>query len=256
MSLENSIQSKNTIENLNNNINAIQHNNSIEISKLKNYYEFEISNLKNKYYFEILQNHKDEISNLKKYYENENLNIQTYYKDELLNLKKYNESEVFKLKNDYNQIINNHKIEILNLKDTYDNEIFHLKNTIFSLKQQLNNPSIELFLNIFKNNINNLSNLLYKKQYEEKCFPPTDPNEFMKMMDFVNLKSFVLMFFNTFKSDNQKEIDNNDIIELDEDNIFEDIDINENNFNTEFTLALNNFITTTSENERLTEFRR
>ncbi|CAG8806561.1 3181_t:CDS:1, partial [Racocetra fulgida] len=51
-------------------------------------------------------------------------------------------------------------------------------------------------------------------------------------------------------------ISNNNIIELDEDDILEDININENNINTEFTLALNNFIQTTNQNEILTELRR
>ncbi|CAG8464012.1 21243_t:CDS:2 [Cetraspora pellucida] len=69
--------------------------------------------------------------------------------------------------------------------------------------------------------------------------------------------------FNTYLKSNKKkyendreEISSNNIIELDEDNILEDININENNINTEFSLAMNNFITITNENQILTEFRR
>ncbi|CAG8724120.1 13865_t:CDS:1, partial [Cetraspora pellucida] len=174
------------------------------ISELKNYYEIEISDLKNKYYNEILQNHKNEILNLKKYYENEISNLKTYYENEILNLRNYNKSEIFRLENNYNQIKNNYNIEI-NLKNKQNIEIYNLKNKIFSLEQELKNPSIDLFSNIFNNNINNLSNLLYKKQYEEKCFPPTNSDEFIKMIDLSNLKPFVLMFFNAFKSNNQNE---------------------------------------------------
>ncbi|CAG8464039.1 21244_t:CDS:1 [Cetraspora pellucida] len=176
------------IENLNNNIIAIQYKNSIEISELKNYYEPGIFNLKNKYN-EILQNNKSEISNLKNYYENEIINLKTNYETEILNLKNYNKSEIFKLKDDYNQSKNDYNIKIINLK-----------NKIFSLEQELKNPSIDLFSNFFEENINNLSNLLCKKQYEEKCFPPTDSFEFMNMIDSFNLKPFVLIFFNIFKS--------------------------------------------------------
>ncbi|CAG8698774.1 11215_t:CDS:1, partial [Racocetra fulgida] len=52
------------------------------------------------------------------------------------------------------------------------------------------------------------------------------------------------------------EINSNNIIELDEDDILEDININENNNDTEFISAMNNFITVTNENEVSTEFRR
>ncbi|CAG8486085.1 15654_t:CDS:1 [Racocetra fulgida] len=215
---------KQTIENLNNNILAVQYNNSIEISTLKNMHETEISNLKNKN-LEILQTHQNEILNLKKYYNNEILNIKTYYENEILNLKNYNNSEILNLKNHYNKINNDYKTENINLITKYNNEILDLKNNynieilnlqnkqniknsdlknqINFLEKKLQNLSIELFSDIFKNNIDNLSNLLYKKQYEEKCLPPTDPEEFIKMVDSFELKPFVLLFFNAFKSDNQ-----------------------------------------------------
>ncbi|CAG8764236.1 8853_t:CDS:2, partial [Racocetra fulgida] len=143
----------------------------------------------------MLQNDKNEIMNLKNYYENEILNLKTHYENETLYLKNYHKSEILKLENNYNQIQNNYNIETNNLN-----------NKIFLLEQKLKNLSIDLFSNNFKKNIENLSNLLYKKQYEEKCFPPTDPNKFMDMMNFSNLKLFVLMFFNAFKSDNNQSL--------------------------------------------------
>ncbi|CAG8678665.1 3952_t:CDS:1, partial [Dentiscutata heterogama] len=54
----------------------------------------------------------------------------------------------------------------------------------------------------------------------------------------------------------REEINSNNIIELDKDDILEDININENNIDNEFTLAMNNFITITNKNEISTEFRR
>ncbi|CAG8852070.1 10567_t:CDS:1, partial [Racocetra persica] len=52
----------------------------------------------------------------------------------------------------------------------------------------------------------------------------------------------------------REEISN--IIELDEDDILEDTNINKNNIDNEFILAINNFIAITNKNKILTEFRR
>ncbi|CAG8681526.1 13390_t:CDS:1, partial [Racocetra fulgida] len=51
------------------------------------------------------------------------------------------------------------------------------------------------------------------------------------------------------------ELNNSDIIELDEDSIIEDIDLNENNLENEFILAMNNFTKIINENET-TQFKR